>query len=219
MGRNAPRQSEICHQKHLHFASTLKRNRRLSTLGWKLKAGRYGRNLFRRRRTATLVLVKPHGQSRSRYRDAGWLQVSNLGILHVVYSRTGAAGTILGLVTDAPEGSAAGRIQAYDRRWEIEPWLKDAKQRLGLGQYQNRSDRAAVTPRHLVCFADALLTHLRIQQTGAQGQRRRHQAADLSTATAQDQLRSGIWQDVGAYLKEPCHEKSVLTELERLRVA
>jgi SRSO17 transposase len=210
---------KACREKRLHFASTLKSNRSLCKLGWKLKAGRYGRNLFRRRRTATLVLVKPHGQVRYRYLDAGWLQVSNLGVLHVVYSRKGATRKILGLVTDDPEVSAAGLIQAYDRRWEIEPWLKDAKQLLGLGQYQNRSYRAAVTHLHLVCFAYALLTHLRIQQAGAQGQRRRDKAADLSTATAQDQLRSVIWEDFVVYLKEQCHEKSVLAELERLRVA
>jgi SRSO17 transposase len=122
-------------------------------------------------------------------------------------------------VTDAPALSAAGLIQAYARRWEIEQWIKDAKQLLGLGQYQNRSYRAAVTHLHLVCFASALLTHLRIKRAGVQGQRTRHKAADLSTAAAQDQLRGLIWDDMVAYLKEQCHEESVLTELERLRVA
>jgi hypothetical protein len=103
--------------------------------------------------------------------------------------------------------------------YNIEPWITDAKQRLGLGQYQNRSYGAAVTPRHLVCFADALLPHLRIERYGAQGQRTQHKAADLSTAAAQDQLRGLIWEDRVAYLQEQCYEKSVLAELERLRVA
>jgi hypothetical protein len=94
-----------------------------------------------------------------------------------------------------------------------------SKQLLGLGQYQNRSYWAAVTHLHLVCFAYALLTHLRIERYGAQGQRTRATAADLSTATAQDQLRGLLWGDLIIYLKEKRHSPSVIEELERLRVA
>ena len=210
---------KACREQHFHFASTLKSNRSLFNHGWKLKAGCYGRHLCRRRRTATLVLVKPHGEVRYRYLDAGWLQVSKLGGRHVVFSRKGAARKILGLVTDDPEVSAAGLIRAYDRRWEIEQWRNDTKQLLGLGHYQNRPYRATVIHLHLVCFAYALLTHLRITHRGAQGQPTRKKAVNLSTATAQAQLRGLLWEDLLAYLKEQSHEKSVIAELERLRVA
>jgi hypothetical protein len=54
---------------------------------------------------------------------------------------------------------------------------------------------------------------------GAQGRWIRDKAANLSTATAQDHLRGLIWEDVVAYLQEQCPEKSIRTELERLRVA
>ena len=172
------------------FASTLKSNRSLFKPGWKLKAGRYGRNLFRRRRTDTLGLAKPQGPVRYRFVDAGWLQVSTLGALPVVFSRKGGARKILGLVTDDPECSAADLIRTYEKRWTIEQWLKDLKQLLGLGQYQNRPYRAAVIHLHLVCFAYALLTHLRIERHGVQGKQTRKKAADLSTAAAQDQLRT-----------------------------
>ena len=122
-------------------------------------------------------------------------------------------------MTDEPELSAAGRIQTYDKRWTIEPWVKDVKQLLGLGHYQNRPDRAAVIHLHLVCFAYALLTHLRLERDGAQGQRTRKKAADLSTAAAQDQLRGLLWEDRITYLKEQPHGQPVIDELERLRVA
>jgi SRSO17 transposase len=210
---------KACRAQQFHFASTLKRNRSLFKQGWKLKAGRYGRNLCRRRRTDTLDLAKPYGQVRYRFVDAGWLEVSKLGSLHVVCSRKGTANKILGLVTDAPELSAADVIRRYEKRWTIEQWLKDVKQLLGLGHYQNRSYWAAVTHLHLVCFADALLTHLRIERIGAQGQRTRHKAAELSTATAQDHLRRLLWEDLMTYLKEKRHGQSVIEELERLRVA
>jgi len=36
---------------------------------------------------------------------------------------------------------------------------------------------------------------------------------------AQDQLRCLLWDDLLTYLKENCDAESVLTELERLRVA
>jgi hypothetical protein len=101
----------------------------------------------------------------------------------------------------------------------MEQWVKDVKQLLGLGHYQNRSYGAAVTHLHLVCFAYALLTHLRIERTGAQGQRTRHEAADLSTAAAQDQLRSLLWEDLLTDLQEACPDQPVIEELGRLRVA
>ncbi|HZC03073.1 MAG TPA: transposase, partial [Gammaproteobacteria bacterium] len=210
---------KACREQKFHFASTLKSNRNPLKPGWKLKAGRYGRNLFRRPRTETLVITKPHGSARYRFVDAGWLTVGHLGLLHVVFSRKGTAKKILGLVINAPELSAAQLIQTYDRCWTIEQWVQDAKQLLGLGQYQNRSYRAAVIHLHLVCFASALLTHLRIVRDGAQGHRTHCKAADLSTATAQDQLRRLLWEDLITYLKEERHEHPVIEELERLRVA
>jgi SRSO17 transposase len=210
---------KACREQGFHFASTLKSNRRLSKQGWRLKAGRYGRNLCRRRRTDTLDLAKPYGRVRYRFVDAGWLEVSNLGPLHVVFSRKGTSKMILGLVTDAPELSAADVIRTYEKRWTIEQWVKDVKQLLGLGHYQNRPYWAAVTHLHLVCFAYALLTHLRIERHGAQGQGTRHKAADLSTAAAQDHLRHLLWEDLMIYLKETRPGQSMIEELERLRVA
>jgi SRSO17 transposase len=210
---------KACREKSFHCASTLKRHRSLFKLGWQLKAGRYGRNLFRRRRTDTLDLSKPYGRVHDRFVDAGLLEVSTLGPLHVVFSRKGTAKKSLGLVTDDPKCSAANVIRTYETRWTIEPWVKDTKQLLGLGHYQNRSYWAAVTHLHLVCFAYALLTHLRIERDGAQGQRTRTKAADLSTAEAQDQLRGLLWGDLIIYLKKKRHGQSVIEELERLRVA
>jgi hypothetical protein len=210
---------KACREKRFHLASTLKSNRRLFKPGWKLKAGRYGRHQFRRHRTAPRVIAKPHGSARYRSGDAGWLQVSKLGGLHVVFSRTGVARQLLGLVTDAPDRSAADVIRTYDKRWTLAPWRKDVKQRLGLGQYQHRSDGAAVTHLHRVAFAYALLTHLRLAPTGAPRQRTRNQAAGISTAAVQDQLRSLLWADLITYLKAERPGQPVLQELERLRVA
>ena len=144
---------KACREKRLHLTATRKSPRRLFKPGWQLQAGRYGRHQCRRHRTEPLVIAKPHGSARYRDLAAGWLQVSTLGGLHVVFSRQGVARQSLGLVTDAPDLSAADGIRTYDTRWTIEPWVKDVTQRLGLGQYQNRSSGAAVTHLHLVAFA------------------------------------------------------------------
>jgi hypothetical protein len=50
-------------------------------------------------------IAKPYGPASYRCVDAGWLEVSHLGRLHVVFSRQGMAKMILGLVTDDPEPS------------------------------------------------------------------------------------------------------------------
>jgi hypothetical protein len=164
-------------------------------------------------------MAKPAGPVRYRVVDAGWLEVSKRGPRHVVCSRTGTAQKILGLVTDDPKLPAADIMRTYDHRWTMEPWLKDVQPLLGRGHDQNRPDWAAVTHRHLVCCADALLTHLRIARHGAPGQRTRHKAAELSTAAAQDHLRQLLWEDGMIYRQETRPHQSVIEELERLRVA
>jgi hypothetical protein len=210
---------KACREPPCPFASTLKRHRSLFKQGWKRNAGRDGKHLVRRRRTESCVLAKPQGAVCSRCVEAGGLEVRKLGQLHGVCSRKGSARKILGLVTAAPELSAAGRIRTDENRWAVEQFFKDRKQLLGLGQDQHRPDRAAVTPRHLVGLASALLPHLRIQRRGAPGQRRQDKAADLAVATAQEPLRGLLWDDLVGYLKEQHRGEAALAELERLRVA
>ena len=101
----------------------------------------------------------------------------------------------------------------------MEPWRKDVKPRLGLGHDQHRSSGAAVIHLQLVCCTDALRPHLRLERTGAHGHRTPDTAAELSTAAAQDQLRSLLWEDLITDLKEERHGQSMIQELERLRVA
>jgi hypothetical protein len=144
---------KACRAQPCHGASTMKSHRSLCKRGGKLHAGRDGRHLCRRRRTDTLNRAKPEGSVRDRWVDAGWLEVSTLGPLHVVFSRQGTANKSLGLVTDAPQLSAADVIRTSDKRWTMEPWVKDVKPWLGLGHDQHRSSWAAVTHRHLVCWA------------------------------------------------------------------
>lgn len=206
-----------CQEKGFHFVSVLKGNRNLFKNGRKLKAGKYGAHLFKRMKPKRHELSKGDKRVRFSYVDAGWIDVSGQGSLHVVYSRKNGEPGIMALATDDPELTPKQMIGAYDGRWNIEVFFKDAKQLLGLGQYQNGSYRAAVNHLHLVCFAYALLTHLAIHGSGEKGKRAK--TAMLSTEGLQNELRRIVWNDLAKRLKELPDGNSVIKELERLLVA
>jgi hypothetical protein len=130
---------QACHDPACHVAATRQGHRCLSKPGWKLTAGRDGQHLLRRHRTTALILAKPQGSGRYRCVAAGWLQVSTLGPLHLVFSRKGRVQKRLGLMTDDPELSAAGLMQTDDIRWAVELFFKDCQPRLGLGHDQQRA--------------------------------------------------------------------------------
>ena len=206
-----------CRKKNFRFVSTLKSNRNLYKNGRKLKAGSYGSRLVRRRRKNICRINKAKGHVKYAYVDAGWIEVSDLGRLHVVFSRKNREQKVLGLVTDDTKPSARQMIHNYNDRWSIEVFFKDSKQLLGLGQYQNVSYGAAVTHLHLVCFAYALLTHVAISREGAKGKNK--PAVRLSTAELQNEIRRVIWDDLTDYLKQFSTGTQIVKELERLLIA
>ena len=208
---------KACRKKGFRFISTLKSNRNLFKNGRKLKTGSYGSRLLRRRPKKTFSICKSKGRIKYTYVDAGWLNVSDLGRLHVVFSRKKTDPRILGLVTDDPKLSASQMIRTYDDRWSIEVFFKDGKQLLGLGQYQNVSYEAAVTHLHLVCFAYPLLPHVAITREGAQGKQK--STARLSTGDLQNEVRRIVWDDLTDYLKQFPSGNQIVKELERLLIA
>ena len=208
---------KACRKKGFRFISVLKNNRNLFKNGRKLKTGLYSSSLFRRQKKKTFSIRKSKGHVKYAYIDAGWLQVSGLGRLHVIFSRKKADPRILGLVTDEPKLSASQMIRTYDDRWSIEVFFKDSKQLLGLGQYQNLSYEAAVTHLHLVCFAYALLTHVAITREGAQGKQK--STVKLSTGDLQNEVRRIVWDDLTDHLKQFSSGTQIIKELGRLLIA
>ena len=206
-----------CRDKGFRFISTLKSNRNLFKGGRKLKTGKYGRNLFRRGSKTGITLPKEAGGKTYQFIDVGWIQVSKVGLAHVVFSRRGQSDNILGLITDDPDLSAKKIIQYYDGRWEVEVFNKEVKQHLGLGQYQNLPYEAAVKHLHLVCFAYALLTHLAIMAHDEKGKRK--SAARIPVSSLQNELRRMVWDDLAKHLKELPDGNAVIKELGRLLVA
>jgi len=111
---------KACRRKGFRFVSTLKSNRNLFKNGRKLKVGGYGSRLLRRSRKKTYSISKTKGRVKYTYVDAGWLNVSDLGKLHVIFSRKKTDPKVLGIVTDDPKISAGQMIKTYDDRWSIE---------------------------------------------------------------------------------------------------
>ena len=201
---------KACKSKGFHFVSTLKSNRNLF---------KNGRKLFHRGPKSTFNLTKTQGRVTYTYVDAGGVDVSDLGTLHVIFSRKNHEPKVLGIVTDDPKMSARQMIQTYDERWSIEVFFKDSKHLLGLGQYQNGSYQAAVTHLHLVCFARALLTHIAILREGEKSKTRRKSAARLSAADLQNETRRMVWDDLTEHLKRFSSGTQIIKELERLLIA
>lgn len=208
-----------CRTKGFTFVSTLKSNRNLFKNGRKLKAGKYGKQLFKSKGTQQFSLKKSSGTANFRYIDAGLLCLSGVGNAHVVFSRKNKEKNILPIVSDDPKLTAQQIIRTYTSRWSIEVFFKDTKQYLGLGQYQNGTYRAAVTHLHLVCFAYALLTHIAITGECAQAKKNASKAARPTTSSLQNELRRIVWDDMVEHLKELPSGDSVVKELTRLLIA
>lgn len=209
--------TRACKEKKFHFISVLKSNRNLKKMGKKLKSGSYGAYLFRNKGKSKMKISKEHRIANYKFVDAGWIEVSKLGLSHLIFSRKNSERNILALVTNHPQMKSTDIIRSYDIRWNIEVFFKDAKQLLGLGRYQNRSYKAAVTHLHLVCFAYALLTHIALNSTCEKENERKK--ARVSVRDLQNILRRIIWNDTAQYLKELPNQNSVLKELFRLLIA
>ena len=203
---------DACREKGFHFIAPLKSNRNLHKNGRVLKVRSYCKNLFHRKPKQTCSFKKGNRTKQYQYVDAGWLGVSSLGSLHLVVSRRNSERYQIGLVTDDKRLSPKKMIEIYDARWSIEVFFRDAKQLLGLGQYQNGTYRAAVIHLHLVCFAYALLTHLAIQ--GEKGKTKL--PASASTADLQNRLRRIVWDDLRDHLVHSTSKEDIINELDKL---
>lgn len=209
---------KACRRKGFSFIAPVRSNRNLFRNGRKLKAGQYGRRLMKRRRKVRKLRLKRGDRTRRYdYVDAGWMQLSKLGRLHVVFSRPAGERKITAFVTDDPKMSAREILAAYSHRWSIEVAIKAGKQLLGLGQYQNGAYHAAVIHLHLVWFAFALLTHVAISCEGAQGKKKKRKpVAPPSIGQLQNELRRIVWEDTAEYLKSIQSTDALIRELEIL---
>lgn len=118
------------------WISRLKTNRNVFVGGGKRKAGRYGKNLLRRHRKKIRI---PNGSGkRVSYLvtgKSGFLGAEE-GPVYLVASRRVKEKEVVVLATNGLGFSEREVVREYLHRWGIEVFLKEAKQSLGLGEYQ-----------------------------------------------------------------------------------
>lgn len=81
-------------------------------------------------------------------------------------------------------------MEAYNKRWKIEIFLKTSKQHIGFNAYQNTDIRGINSYISLSMFAHNLLTHAFIQELRAKGKSlTRKNISNLSILNVQNKIR------------------------------
>ena len=125
---------EACKNREFSYVGAVKSNRIFTPNGstHKRKISEYISGLFRWRGRKNKI----QGSNKIHYlvEQKGWL--SKVGAINLVCSRWENEETVLTLATNDATLSAKEVVEAYRNRWTIEVLFKDAKQHLGLGDYQ-----------------------------------------------------------------------------------
>jgi len=214
-----PRVVHACRQRHWHFISVGKSNRRFTVGSLPHQLGRYGRNLLRRRVPCCAIQGL---RKRRTYRLTARIgHLSKIGTVKVVFSRRHGERNLVALVTDQLGTSARSIVAAYLKRWAIELLIKDEKQHLGLGDYRMRRYQAVVRHLHLVDIAYACLTHVGLTAARAQGQQTQTKKELRLEPIRQlkERMHRMLWQDAVHDVVRHSHEKPVIRRLEKLLAA
>jgi SRSO17 transposase len=209
---------DACRCRGWHYVGVGKGNRNFTVSGRKHKLESYGRNVLRRGgRWCGLQGLRKSGTYRLAERVG---QMKKLGEVKVVFSRRRGDRKILALVTDDLRASMKTVVADYLKRWAIELLIKDEKQQLGLGDYRVLRYRAVVRHLHLVDIAYACLTHVALNEQGAQGRKNNTKVLRLPPISQlKTRMRQLVWREALEDVVKHSHEKPVIRRLEKLLAA
>jgi hypothetical protein len=150
---------DSCHKKGYPYISQSKNNRTIYVEGEKFSAAQFAK----RQRGLALkpTTYTPRAQSSPVKAKSLLVRLNQLGKVRFVVSRNEKREYIF-LVTDHLRLPMVEVIRRYDVRWDIECYFRDAKQHLGLGEYQMRSLQGIVRHLYTVMIACILLVQLRL---------------------------------------------------------
>jgi hypothetical protein len=205
-----------CAMRGWHYVGVGKGNRNFRVEGVRRKLGGYGRNVLARGGQWCRIEGLCKNGSYCLAERVG--DLSHIGRVKVVFSRRRHEANVVALVTDDLGAGMKHVLADYLKRWAIELLIKDEKQQLGLGDYRVKRYWAAVRHLHLVEVAYACLTHLALQELGAQGRRKKVlRLPPISQLKAC--LRQLVWQEAVEDVVRHSHEKPVLRRLAKLLAA
>jgi SRSO17 transposase len=156
---------KICEEKRYPYISQAKSNRTIYVEGIKFSATQYAK----RQRGCALKLTTytPRSQNSPVKAKSLLVRLNQLGKVRLVVSRN-EKGEYVFLVTNHLRLPMVEVIRRYDLRWDIECYFRDAKQHLGLGDYQMRSLQGIVRHLYTVMIACILLAQLKLSLAEAQ---------------------------------------------------
>ena len=150
---------DSCQHKGYPYISQSKNNRTIYVEGKKFSAGQYAKRQRGRALKPTTYIPRSH---RSPVKAKSLVvRLNQLGKVRFVLSRNEKREYIF-LVTDHLRLPMVEVIRRYDIRWDIECYFRDAKQHLGLGDYQMRSLQGIVRHLYAVMIACILLAQLKL---------------------------------------------------------
>lgn len=208
-----PTVTRACRQAGYRYVGVAKKNRNFSPDGRpfdKRKLSRYGRNVLRRDGRTTTARGKTHRLAQR----VGHL--SKLGRVKLVFSRRPKEASWIALATNETRWSAQTVLSHYLFRWGIEVLFKMSKQHLGLGDYQMLRYRAIERYLCLVMIAYLLLTHLAIQDAGAQAKQDGTSLHLPGILELQQDLRRKLWDDLFASLEGGTKHRAAARKIKEL---
>ena len=156
---------EVCQQKGYPYISQSKSNRTIYVEGEKFSAIQYAKRQRGRALKWTTYIPRSHNSPVKA--KCLMVRLNQLGKVRFVVSRNENKKYVF-LVTDHLRLSMLEVIRRYDLRWDIECYFRDAKQHLGLGDYQMRSLQGIVRHLYAVTIACILLVQVKLLLAEAQ---------------------------------------------------
>lgn len=148
-----------CQEKGYPYISQAKSNRTIYVEGEKFSTTQYAKR--QRGKALKQTSYVPRSQNSPVKAKSLLVRLNRLGKVCLVISRN-EEGKYVFLVTDHLRVPMVEVIRRYDTRWDIECYFRDAKQHLGLGEYQMRSLQGIVRHLYTVMIACILLAQLKL---------------------------------------------------------
>lgn len=123
--------------------------------------------------------------------------------IYLVASRRAKEKEVVALATNRLDMVEREVVLEYGRRWSIELFFREGKQRLGLGEYQTRSLEGSVKHLNLSLIAFTLLNHAGKKKRRATAEPKNKVLPRLPVEKLQTHLRRVVLQDSLEYLSRP----------------